>query len=170
MLWQLHRWHSGVGFGLHMRDRGGAVVPWWHVSGRNMAHAQSTPSVPGFCTCAWTAEWADPSCSAAADGVVRQAACLQGWAAELCSQAPTNEADLMSWLFLCISASLTWCSMLYQTQKEGYNMGPLPSFPPRQMDQTIQEDGVLDDEEETEPLFVTEHCSSLSWNVAAFLI
>lgn len=59
--------------------------------------------------------------------------------------------------------------MLYQTQKEGYNMGCLLIFPPRQMDQVIQ-DRVLDDKEEMEPLFVTEHCSSLSWNVAAFLI
>lgn len=50
-------------------------------------------------------------------------------------------------------------------------MGPLPSFPPRRMDQMIQKHRVLgDDEEETEPFFVTERCSFLSWNVAAFLI
>lgn len=49
-------------------------------------------------------------------------------------------------------------------------MGPLQIFPPRLVDQMIQKDGVLDAEEETKPLFVTQHCSFLSWNVAAFLI
>lgn len=33
---------------LRTRDRGGAAVPWWHVSGRNMAHARSTPVSQAF--------------------------------------------------------------------------------------------------------------------------
>lgn len=151
-----------------VRDRGGAAIPRRRVSGRTRTHWY--PGVPGFHTSVQAAEWADPSCSAAADGAGRQAACLRGWAAELCSPAPTNEADLMSWLFLCISASLTWCSMLYRMLEAGHNAGPRPSLPPKQVDRSIPKNTVLGKQEETEPLFITEHCCFLSWNVAAFLI
>lgn len=79
----------------HLQETGGAAVPS-DMCQAGRWHTLDTPSVPGFATSVQAAERADPSCSAAADGAGRQAARLQGWAAELCSPALANEADLMS--------------------------------------------------------------------------